>query len=81
MTKLFWHESQQFEKLDDGNFLMTMNCGINLELIGWIFQWMSNAKVIKPDLLKELVAEKFREMVQIYDEDIELVSNNSYRPL
>ncbi len=80
VTKLFWHESQHFQKLENGNFLMTMNCGINRELIGWIFQWMSNAKVLKPDLLKDLVTEKYKEMVQLYEEDKLLISNNSYRP-
>lgn len=80
VTKLFWHETQQFEKLENGNFLMTMSCGINRELIGWIFQWMSNAKVLKPDLLKDLVAEKYKEMVQLYEGDKSLISNNSYRP-
>ena len=80
VTKLFWHETQQFEKLKNGNFLMTMKCGLNRELVGWIFQWMSNAKVLKPELLKELVKEKYIEMVQLYDNDKLLVSNNSYRP-
>ena len=80
VTKLFWHETQQFEKLENGNFLMTMKCGLNRELVGWIFQWMSNAKVLKPELLKELVKEKYIEMVQLYDNDKLLVSNNSYRP-
>lgn len=78
--KQFWHDSQNFEQLENGNFLMTLNCGINRELIGWIFQWMSNAKVLKPPILRSLVAEKYREMVQIYEKDIALVSNNSYRP-
>ena len=78
--KQFWHETQRFERLGNGNFLMHLNCGINRELIGWIFQWMSNVKVIKPEILKELVIEKHREIVQIYEDDAILVSNNSYRP-
>ncbi|AZI33684.1 WYL domain-containing protein [Kaistella carnis] len=78
--KQFWDETQRFERLENGNFLMHLNCGINRELIGWIFQWMSNVKVIKPEILKELVVEKHREIIQIYEDDIELVSNNSFRP-
>ena len=78
--KQFWDETQRFERLENGNFLMYLNCGINRELIGWIFQWMSNVKVIKPETLKELVVEKHREIVRIYEYDIELVSNNSFRP-
>ncbi|QOW11208.1 WYL domain-containing protein [Kaistella flava (ex Peng et al. 2021)] len=79
--KQFWTETQNFEQLENGNFIMNMNCGINRELIGWIFQWMSNVKVIKPNILKKLVTEKYKEMVQIYEDDTVLVSNNSYRPL
>lgn len=78
--KLFWHETQTFEQLENGNFLMTLNCGINRELVGWIFQWMSNVKVLKPDLLHNMVFEKYQEMVQLYDRDAALISNNSFRP-
>ncbi len=79
--KQFWHDSQEFKKLENGNFLLTLNCGINRELVGWIFQWMSNAKVLKPAILKNMVADKFKEMVASYEEDNILFSNNSYRPL
>ena len=79
--KQFWNESQKFEQLENGNFIMTMNCGINRELIGWIFQWMSNAKVLKPQILQGLVKKKYKEMVKIYEEETLLVSNNSFRPI
>lgn len=79
--KQFWNESQTFEQLENGNFLMKLNCGINRELIGWIFQWMSNVKVIKPTILQNLVVEKYSEILKLYQEDTLLVSNNSFSPM
>jgi hypothetical protein len=74
-----WHPTQKFEKLENGNLLMKLHCGINRELVGWIFQWMSNAKVCKPLVLKEILAAKFREILQTYEQDSDIVSNNSFR--
>ena len=80
VSKQFWNTTQEFERLENNNFIMKMHCGINRELIGWIFQWMSNAKVIKPEILKDMVVNKYSEMVQLYEEDAAMVSNNSFRP-
>lgn len=74
-----WHPTQQFEVLQNGNYLMRLRCGINRELAGWIFQWMSNAKVLQPPLLRQMVADKFCEVCEIYEQDKEIVSNNSFR--
>ena len=74
----FWHHSQNFLKLSNGNYVMTLRCGINRELVGWIFQWMSNARVIKPESLQELVKEKHREILDNYGSDMPLSSNNSF---
>lgn len=48
-----WHHSQRFETLSNGNVRMYLNCGLNRELIGWVYMWMGNVKIIAPDLLKE----------------------------
>ena len=77
----FWNETQRFEQLENGNLLMHLRCGINRELIGWIFQWMSNVKVIKPEILKKMVLEKHQEIIRMYEDDTVLVSNNSFRPV
>ena len=75
----FWHPSQQFEKLENGNLIMKINCGINRELVGWIFQWMSNVRVVKPQMLKDLVLAKYKEIIQDIECEKPLVSNNSFR--
>lgn len=46
----FWHNSQSF-KVKKGKVIMTLKCGINRELIGWIFYWMYNVKIIEPPIL------------------------------
>jgi hypothetical protein len=46
-----WHHSQKFAK-KNGNTIMYLNCGINRELMGWLFQWMVNIRVVEPEILK-----------------------------
>lgn len=75
----YWHPTQQMQQQKNGNFIMTMRCGINRELVGWIFMWMTNVRVISPPKLKECVMAKYREVVDDYEKDKPLVSNNSFR--
>jgi len=46
-----WHATQKFSK-KNGNTLMHLECGINRELLGWLFQWMYNIRVVEPEILK-----------------------------
>lgn len=46
-----WHPSQKFTKKNN-NVILHLTCGINRELIGWLFQWMYNIRIIEPELLK-----------------------------
>ena len=79
MKHIFWHRTQKFKRLKNGNHLLSMKCGINRELVGWIFQWMSNAKVIKPQILKDAVRNKLEDILELYRDEKSLVSNNSFR--
>jgi predicted DNA-binding transcriptional regulator YafY len=74
-----WHSSQKFSILENGNYLLILKCGISRELVGWIFNWMTNIKVIKPDILKDLIREKAIEIVELYNSDIALSPNNSFK--
>jgi len=53
LKKFHWHHSQKF-KLTSKGYTMTMECGINRELVSWIFQWMDNVRIVKPDVLKSI---------------------------
>ena len=63
-----WHASQKFSK-KNGNTLMHLECGINRELLGWLFQWMYNIRVVEPEILK-LYYEKTLNEIQ---------NNNKYK--
>lgn len=76
----FWHPTQKFKLLKNGNIQLKMRCGLNRELTGWIFQWMSNVKVISPPELQTLVVEKHEEIIESYRKDLPLISNNTFRP-
>lgn len=74
----YWHPSQLFIQLESGNYIMKLECGINRELVGWIFQWMSNARVIKPKILRDMVMQKLADIGTIYLDEVPLLSNNSF---
>jgi predicted DNA-binding transcriptional regulator YafY len=76
----FWHTSQKFNQTANGNWIMALKCGINRELVGWIFQWMSNVKVLQPQILKTLVYAKIISMQELYQNDNSPSSNNVFRP-
>lgn len=61
----FWHHSQKFTKRNN-NLILNFKCGINRELLGWLFQWMYNVRIIEPQILKEY-----------YDLTINEIQNNS----
>lgn len=75
----YWHPTQKFVQKENGNFIMSMHCGINRELVGWIFMWMTNVRVLNPTILKEIVLDKYREVITDYETEKPLVSNNSFR--
>lgn len=55
ISNFFWHKSQKFTDLKNGKIRVNLRCGINGELVGWIIQWMSNVRVVKPAILKQKV--------------------------
>lgn len=78
VKQFFWHSSQKWTTLKSGNILLNMKCGISRELVGWIFQWMSNVQVQKPKLLKDMVMSKYKECLRMYDQEGDLRYNNSF---
>lgn len=79
VSKHTWHNTQKFIQLETGNWLMKIQCGINRELVGWLMMWMSNARVIKPNKLKELLTEKLENTLSYYKENKPLTFNNTFR--
>lgn len=74
-----WHHSQRFELLDNGNFRMHLKCGINRELIGWIYMWMGHAKIIQPQILKDYHREQMNSIREVNQSD-HVVYNDLRQP-
>lgn len=49
-----WHHSQRFEQKRD-KVIMHLNCGINNDLVRFIWRWLDEVDVQEPKVLKELV--------------------------
>jgi len=47
-----WHHSQKLKRKDN-SIIMTLKCGINRELVSWIFMWMYNVRIIEPPELQD----------------------------
>ena len=48
----YWHESQKFTKKNN-LVILHLKCGINRELIGWLFQWLYNIRILEPKILED----------------------------
>jgi hypothetical protein len=79
MKQYHWHPTQEFIKLPSGNWQLKLHCGINRELVGWIFMWMTNIKISKPLVLKNLFNKQLEEMKSIYANDKSLKYNNLFK--
>jgi len=74
-----WHHSQMFELLSSGNLRMHLKCGINRELIGWIYMWMGHARIIQPQILKDYHMEQMNSIREVNQSD-RLVYNDFRQP-
>lgn len=73
VSTMHWHDSQVFVPLPNGNMLMRLRCGINRDLIGFIMYYLNNAKVLKPNKLKNMVVQKLHQILHNYNTDGALV--------
>lgn len=72
-----WHPSQSIIKIN-GNYVMTLECGINRELLGWLFLWMYNVKVIEPPILKDLYKKALSACESTINEETPFVYKNIF---
>lgn len=64
-----WHHSQKIKK-EKNTIIMTLKCGINRELLSWIFMWMYNVRIVEPPELIDYYNRAIMEMQQVYKKDI-----------
>jgi len=54
---------------------MTLKCGINRELVGWIFMWLYNVRIVEPPELKAYYNKTIKEIQQVDKKDMLLYRN------
>ncbi len=74
-----WHHSQTFENMPNGNIRMYLKCGINRELIGWIYMWMGHVKIVQPERLRQYHQEQLHSILKAGESDA-LVYNDLSKP-
>lgn len=77
MKNYHWHATQKFSK-KNGNTLMFLECGINRELLGWLFQWMYNIRVVEPEILKFYYEKTLNEIQNSNNSKTTLVHRNLF---
>ena len=73
-------EEKFIQKSSNGNVMMTIESGINRELLGWIYQWMYNVKIIEPQILIDLYRESHNRIKENLDKNKPFVYKNIFEP-
>ena len=63
-----WHESQQTKKLSDGSLEMTLRVAGLDEIKHWIMGFGSEAYVVEPEKLKDMVRADLKKALVQYEE-------------
>jgi predicted DNA-binding transcriptional regulator YafY len=67
VAEMRWHKTQQLEFQKDGSLVFRAQVsGLN-EIIWWILAYGDQAEVLWPDRLRQLVAQRAKNMVAVYD--------------
>lgn len=77
----FYHATQQWKKLKNGNYMFEARCCINRELIGWLIYGLDKVKVHQPKILKDLLVKKLQQTVDLYSQNLtpnEGIANADY---
>ena len=64
-----WRPTQQMQELDDGTLRLEVTVAGRYEIGWWVLRWEDEAKVIRPKVLREWVAQTARNMVALYAGD------------
>lgn len=68
----YWHHTQNWKELKNGNYLLCFRSSIGRELVGFIASGLAMVKVHQPKILKDLVLKKFKETVDLYEQNLEM---------
>jgi predicted DNA-binding transcriptional regulator YafY len=70
--RYFWHASQRWETLDNGNCMLHLRCSIGREIFGFLAYGLDKVKVHAPQLLKDMFEKKLRQTLAIYQHNLHL---------
>lgn len=62
----YWHRTQKWEQLKNGNYMLHLKCSIGRELVGFIALGLDKMKVHHPQVLKDLILKKMQQTAAIY---------------
>lgn len=68
--RYFWHASQRWELLPNGNCMLHLRCSIGRELFGFLGYGLDKVKVHQPKVLKDLYERKLQETLAIYQHNL-----------
>lgn len=77
----FWHDTQQWYKLKNGNYMLEIKCCISREMIGWLMFGLDKLKVHQPETLKNLLVKKMQQTINLYTKNLipnEAIANADY---
>ena len=57
---------------------MSLKCGINRELVSWIFMWMDNIRILKPQKLKSLYLTQLNRIQELNTNNLNLSYSNIF---
>jgi predicted DNA-binding transcriptional regulator YafY len=72
MKTFHWHETQRWNKLKNGNYMLCFQSSIGRELVGFIATGLSMVKVHQPKILKDLVIKKLTETLDLYEKNLKM---------
>lgn len=78
VSNFFWHNTQNITQLPNKDYLVEFESEINRELVGWIFQWMNNVKVIEPKELKDLHNKILKDILEVHTKDKDKVESKNF---
>ena len=80
VSRFFFHHSQEF-CIHNGVMRMHLRCGINRELVGWLFTWMTNVRIISPQKLKDLYVYMLQQTLDRVNSNSKLRYENYFFPM
>lgn len=77
----FWHESEEWTLMKNGNYMLHLRCGIGRELVGFIALGLDKIKIHQPKKLRDLMIEKYQQSALVNEKNLpinEETANSSY---